>query len=131
MQRPCTGTRYCCGRFGRSRTMMLSGPIIAAFVVFHLLHLTTGTIHPQFVPLHAYENLVNGFSVIPFALAYIALMFFIGFHLSHGAWSMFQSVVFSHPRYTPLIRRAAAVAAWILTAGFISVPVAVVVGLVR
>src|ERR1700674_5104370 len=28
-----------------SRTMMLSGPIIAAFVVFHLLHLTTGTIH--------------------------------------------------------------------------------------
>jgi len=114
-----------------SRTMMLSGPIIAAFVVFHLLHLTTGTIHPHFVPLHAYENLVNGFSVIPFALAYIALMFFIGFHLSHGAWSMFQSVGFSHPRYTPLIRRAAAVAAWILTAGFISVPVAVVVGLVR
>ena len=56
---------------------------------------------------------------------------FIGFHLSHGAWSMFQSVGFSHPRYTPLIRRAAAVAAWILTAGFISVPVAVVVGLVR
>src|SRR5207237_7418772 len=92
-----------------SRTMMLSGPIIAAFVVFHLLHLTTGTIHSQFVPLHAYENLVNGFLVVPFALVYIAAMLFIGFHLSHGAWSMFQSVGFSHPRYTPLVRRLAAV----------------------
>src|SRR5262249_40639896 len=40
-----------------SRTMMLSGPIAAFFIVFHLLHLTTGTVHPNFVPLHAYENL--------------------------------------------------------------------------
>src|SRR5438132_9633072 len=66
-----------------SRTMMLSGPIIAAFVIFHLLHLTTGTIHPQFIPLHAYENLVNGFLVIPFSVAYIVLMILFGFHLSH------------------------------------------------
>jgi succinate dehydrogenase / fumarate reductase, cytochrome b subunit len=114
-----------------SRTMMLSGPIIAGFVVLHLLHLTTGTIHPDFVPLHAYENLVNGFAVVPLALVYIAVMIFIGFHLSHGAWSMFQSVGFSHPRYTPLIRRVAAVVAWVLIAGFISVPVAVLAGLVR
>src|SRR5438552_9816858 len=46
-----------------SRSMMLSGPIVAAFVVFHLLHLTTGTIHPQFIELHAYENLVTRFLV--------------------------------------------------------------------
>ena len=111
--------------------MMLSGPIVAAFVIFHLLHLTTGTIHPNFVPLHAYENLLNGFSVIPFALIYIAVMIFIGFHLSHGGWSMFQSVGFSHPRYTPLIRKAAAVIAWLLITGFISVPVSVLAGLVR
>jgi succinate dehydrogenase / fumarate reductase cytochrome b subunit len=114
-----------------SRTMMLSGPIIAAFVVFHLLHLTTGTIHPNFVELHAYENLVNGFAVVPIALIYIAVMIFIGFHLSHGVWSMFQSVGFSHPRYTPLIRKAAALIAWVLIAGFISVPVAVLTGVVK
>jgi succinate dehydrogenase / fumarate reductase cytochrome b subunit len=111
--------------------MMLSGPIIAAFVVLHLLHLTTGTIHPNFVPLHAYENLVAGFAVIPMAVLYIAVMLFIGFHLSHGIWSMFQSVGFSHPRYTPIIRRVAAVGAWILIAGFISVPLAVLTGVVR
>jgi len=114
-----------------SRTMMLSGPIIAAFVVFHLLHLTTGTVHPNFVPLHAYENLINGFLVVPSAIVYIVAMVLIGFHLSHGIWSMFQSVGFSHPRYTPKIKKFAAVFAWILIAGFISVPLAVLTGLVR
>jgi succinate dehydrogenase / fumarate reductase cytochrome b subunit len=114
-----------------SRSMMLSGPIVAAFVVFHLLHLTTGTLHPQFVPLHAYENLVNGFLVLPIALIYIAVMIMIGFHLSHGIWSMFQSLGLSHPRYTPAIKKFAAIFSWILIAGFISVPVAVLTGLVR
>src|SRR5262252_6212891 len=61
-----------------SRSMMLSGPIIALFVVFHLLHLTTGTIHPNFVELHAYENLVTGFAVVPFAIVYIVVMILIG-----------------------------------------------------
>jgi succinate dehydrogenase / fumarate reductase cytochrome b subunit len=114
-----------------SRTMMVSGPIVAAFVVFHLLHLTTGTVPLPFIPLHAYENLVNGFSVIPIAILYIVVMVFIGFHLSHGIWSMFQSIGFSHPKYTPMIKTFAAVFAWILIAGFISVPVAVLTGLVR
>ena len=114
-----------------SRSMMLTGPIIAAFVIFHLLHLTTGTIHPNFVELHAYENLVTGFLVVPIALTYIVVMLFIGFHLSHGIWSMFQSIGFSHPRYTPAIKKFAAVFSWILIAGFISVPLAVLTGLVR
>src|SRR5215475_1869 len=114
-----------------SRSMMLSGPIVAAFIVFHLLHLTTGTLHPHFVELHAYENLVNGFAVIPVALIYIAVMIFIGFHLSHGIWSMFQSIGFSHPRYTPAMKKFAAVFSWILIAGFISVPLAILTGLVR
>ncbi len=61
-------------------------------------------------------------SAIPFALVYIVAMILVGFHLSHGIWSMFQSMGFSHPRYTPLIRKFAAVFSWILIAGFISVP---------
>jgi succinate dehydrogenase / fumarate reductase cytochrome b subunit len=113
-----------------SRSMMLSGPIVAAFVVFHLLHLTTGTIHPNFVELHAFENLVNGFMVVPFAIVYIVVMILIGFHLNHGIWSMFQSLGFSHPRYTPMIKKFAAVFSWVLIAGFISVPVAVLTGVV-
>jgi succinate dehydrogenase / fumarate reductase cytochrome b subunit len=113
-----------------SRSMMLSGPIVALFVIFHLLHLTTGTIHPQFVPLHAYENLVTGF-LIPFAVVYIVVMILIGFHLSHGIWSMVQSMGLSHPRYTPMVKKFAAIFSWILVAGFISVPIAVLSGVVR
>jgi succinate dehydrogenase / fumarate reductase cytochrome b subunit len=114
-----------------SRSMMLSGPIIAAFVIFHLLHLTTGTLHPHFLELHPYENLVAGFLSVPFALAYIVAMVLIGFHLSHGIWSMFQSIGLSHPRYTPAIKKFEAVFSWILIAGFISVPLAVLTRLVR
>jgi len=114
-----------------SRSMMLSGPIIDAFVIFHLLHLTTGTVHPRFVELHPYENLVTGFVIVPVALAYVVAMIFIGFHLSHGVWSMFQSMGFSHPRYTPMIKKFAAVVSWMIIAGFISVPIAVLLGLVR
>jgi succinate dehydrogenase / fumarate reductase, cytochrome b subunit len=114
-----------------SRYMMVTGPIIAAFVVFHLLHLTTGTIHPRFVELRAYENLVTGFLVLPVAIAYIVVMVLIGFHLSHGVWSMFQSMGMSHPRYTPIIKKFASVFSWILIAGFISVPIAVLLGAVR
>jgi succinate dehydrogenase / fumarate reductase cytochrome b subunit len=44
---------------------------------------------------------------------------------------MFQSIGFSHPRYTPAIKKFAAIFSWILIAGFISVPLAVLTGLVR
>src|SRR5262245_16160620 len=111
-----------------SRTMMLSGPVIALFIVGHLLHLTTGTIHPRFVELHPYENLVSGFSNPIASGLYIVVMILIGFHLSHGIWSMFQSLGLNHPRYTPLIKKFAAVFSWILIAGFISVPLAVLTG---
>ena len=114
-----------------SRTMMLSGPVIALFVIGHLLHFTTGTIHPQFVELHAYENVITGFANPIAAGLYIVAMILVGFHLSHGIWSMFQSIGFSHPRYTPLIRKFAGVFSWILIAGFISVPIAVLAGIVR
>ena len=114
-----------------SRTMMLSGPVIALFVIGHLLHLTTGTIHPQFVELHAYENVVNAFSNPIASGLYIIAMVLVGFHLSHGIWSMFQSVGFSHPRYTPLIKKFSGTFAWLLIAGFIAVPISVLAGLVR
>jgi succinate dehydrogenase / fumarate reductase cytochrome b subunit len=114
-----------------SRTMMLSGPLIAIFVVYHLLHLTLGVVHPQFVELKAYENVIHGFQQPAVAIAYIVAMIFVGMHLNHGIWSMFQSVGFNHPRYSPKIRKFASVFSWILIAGFISVPIAVLIGVLR
>jgi succinate dehydrogenase / fumarate reductase cytochrome b subunit len=114
-----------------SRTMMWSGPIVAAFVVYHILDLTTGAANtPQFRELRAYENLVYSFRRIPVSGFYIVAMVLLGMHLYHGLWSIFQSVGFSHPRYTPAIKRAAAWVAILLMAGFISIPIAVMTGLV-
>jgi len=114
-----------------SRTMMWSGPIIAAFVIYHILDLTTGAANTmQFRELHAYENLVYSFRRIPVSVFYIFAMLLLGTHLYHGLWSMFQSMGFSHPRYTPLIKRAAAWVAILLVAGFVSIPIAVLTGLV-
>lgn len=114
-----------------ARTMLLSGLVIAAFVLYHLLHLTTGTVHPDFVPLKPYDNLVSGFQSTPVALVYIVAVALLGLHLYHGAWSMFQSMGISHPRYTPALRTFAAAASILLVVGFSSVPLAVMFGLVR
>jgi succinate dehydrogenase / fumarate reductase cytochrome b subunit len=113
-----------------SRTMMWSGPIVAVFVVFHLLHLTWGTVHPHFQELRPFENMVSGFKVIPVAIFYIVAVSMLGLHLYHGAWSMFQSLGINHPRYTPMLKKFSAYASVLITLGFISIPIAVVTGVV-
>jgi succinate dehydrogenase / fumarate reductase cytochrome b subunit len=118
-----------------SRTMMWSGPIIAAFVVFHILHLTTGSVglgysgpaigaggEEQF---YAYQNLVHGLRNPAVSIAYIFAIVLLTFHLYHGIWSMFQSVGISHPRYTPLLQRFAHWFSILIAAGYISIPLAV------
>lgn len=116
-----------------ARTMKWSGPIIAAFVIFHVLHLTTGDVLPlrhvagtEFYDV--YRNIIDGFRHVAVSIAYIVAVSLLGLHLFHGLWSMFQSMGLNHPRYTPGIKRFAAVFAVLVTAGFISIPVAVLAG---
>lgn len=111
-----------------SRTMYWSGPIIAFFVVYHLLHLTTGTVHPGFEPLNAYDNVVIGFKQPVVTLFYVIAMVLLGMHLYHGIWSMFQSLGFAHPRYTPKLKAFAKIFTVVLVLGFIAVPLAVLAG---
>jgi succinate dehydrogenase / fumarate reductase cytochrome b subunit len=111
-----------------SRTMYWSGPIVGFFVVYHLLHFTTGTVHPEFEALNAYDNVVIGFKQPIVALFYIVAMILLGTHLYHGLWSMFQSLGISHPRYTPGLKKFAKIFTFVLVLGFISVPIAVLAG---
>jgi succinate dehydrogenase / fumarate reductase, cytochrome b subunit len=114
-----------------SRTMVWGGIIILAFVVFHLLHLTTGDVHPDFVPHDAYRNFVVGFSSVPVSVAYIAAMIPLGLHLYHGFWSMLQTLGVSSSSFNRVRRPIAAFLAVIVVVGNISFPVAVLTGLVR
>jgi succinate dehydrogenase / fumarate reductase cytochrome b subunit len=116
-----------------ARTMRWGGVIIALFVVFHILNLTTGTVHPggPFVEGEVYNNVVTGFRVWWVSLFYIVAQVALGFHLYHGLWSMFQSLGWSHKRFN-LWRNAFAHAfAWLITLANISFPLAVLTGLVR
>ena len=118
-----------------ARTMIWSGPIIAAFVIFHVLHLTVGGV----LPLHTLPdgdmdvraNVIGGFQNPAVAIFYIVAMALLCMHLYHGLWSMFQSLGVNHPRYTPIIKKFAAAFAWFVAIGNISIPVAVLAGMLR
>jgi len=116
-----------------SRTMYWSGPIVLAFVIFHLLQFTAGYIHPesQFIEGDVYHNVVAGFSVWWVSIWYIFSVSLLGLHLRHGIWSMFQSLGFNHPRHTPILKGAAAVVAVVIVLGYISIPISVLLGLVK
>ncbi len=114
-----------------SRTMRWSGVIIALFVVYHILHFTTGTVHPSFDEGDVYQNFITGFRVLPVSLFYIAAMLLLGMHLHHGVWSMLQTVGLSHPRYMRWARGTAGFIAVVFVLGNVSFPVAVLAGLLK
>ena len=114
-----------------SRTMRWTGPILAAFVVYHLLHMTTGNAHPDFRAGDIYHNLIVGLQVVPVAIFYIIAMIALGVHLFHGVWSTFQTLGASQPRYASLGRRFATVYTIIVVLGFAAIPIAILAGLLR
>jgi succinate dehydrogenase / fumarate reductase cytochrome b subunit len=115
-----------------ARTIRYGGVILLLFVVFHLLHLTTGTIEPApFSETDVYRNVVSGFSVPWVAGLYLVAMVALGLHLHHGAWAAFRTLGLRPPSATPMKRSVAAVLAFAVWLGFTSIPLAVLAGLVR
>jgi succinate dehydrogenase / fumarate reductase cytochrome b subunit len=112
-----------------ARTMIWGGILIGVFVFLHILHLTTGNLHPEFVPGDAYNNLVVGFRWVPIPILYIVVMAAICLHLYHGVWSALQTLGINHPRYNKYRRPLAVVVAAVVFVGFISVPVGVLAGI--
>jgi succinate dehydrogenase / fumarate reductase, cytochrome b subunit len=113
-----------------SRTMRWTGVIIALFVVFHLLDLTWGTANPDFRSGDPYDNVIASFERVPVAIVYILANLALALHLYHGAWSLFQSMGWAHPRYNPWRRRFAIGFAVLIGVGNISFPIAVLTGVV-
>jgi succinate dehydrogenase / fumarate reductase cytochrome b subunit len=121
-----------------ARTMKWSGPIIAAFIIFHVLHLTTGDVMGlERIPgvpgwnVDVYADVVNGFQHWYISAAYIVAMVLLCLHLYHGLYSMFQSVGIANPQSTPAIKRWSRIIAILIAAGFISVPVSVLAGIIH
>ncbi len=114
-----------------SRTMIWSGVLIFAFVVFHLLDLTVGVVHPEYIEGDVYHNLLVSFGQVAGVIVYLIAMVALGFHLWHGVYSMFGSLGLDSARYMNGIRRIAAFLATVIALANISVPVAVLTGLLH
>lgn len=114
-----------------SRTMYYSGPMIAAFIIYHLLHFTVGAVHPRFVEGDVYANLVYGFLQWPVSLAYAIAIGLLCLHLNHGIYSIFQTLGLAHPKYMPGIKKAAMAISILFFVGFVSIPAAVLTGFVH
>lgn len=114
-----------------ARTMRWGGVIILLFVIYHLLHLTFGTVHPNFIENDVYHNVVTGFQVWWVDAFYILANLALGLHLYHGLWSMFNSLGWNNPKFNNWKKVFATAFALLITAGNVSFPIAVLTGLVR
>lgn len=113
-----------------ARTIRWGGVIILVFLVYHILHFTTGTAHPDFVELNPYHNVMTGFRHPLVAGVYLLAMLAVGLHLYHGVWSSGRSLGVSQPSPRPLHRRAALLLAVFVWLGFTAIVVAGFLGLI-
>jgi len=113
-----------------TRTMRWGGVVLGLFIVWHILDLTTLAVNPRAQPHHPYENVVASFSTWYGAGLYIVAVLALCLHVRHGFWSAAQTLGAGSARRDRALKTAADVLAAALTIGFLSVPVAVVTGLV-
>jgi len=121
-----------------SRHMIVSGLVVLAFIIFHLLHFTARKFNPQFPllkldPLNRYDvysMMVYGFQNVYVSAFYVVGLFLLTLHLTHGSSSFFQSLGFNNQRLTPKLAIGGRIFAWLIFIGYVSIPIAVLFGLV-
>ena len=112
-----------------SRTMRWGGVIILLFIVYHILHFTTGQAHPDFIEGGVYHNFVVAFQSPVVLLAYLVAQAALCLHLYHGLWSVTQTLGANHPKYNRIRRPIAVAIALAIFVGFIVPPVMVQLGM--
>ena len=118
-----------------SRSMVPTGLVLLAFVVYHLLHYTLGKVHPEYFHFtdakgrhDVYSMMVLSFRRLDISAAYGAAMLSLYLHLSHGAGSFFQSLGLNSDKWRRCFERFGRVFALLIFAGYISIPAAVLCG---
>jgi len=122
-----------------SRHMVVSGLVVLAFIIFHLLHFTGRKFNPQFPllkldPLNRYDvysMMVYGFQNVYVSSFYIVGLFLLTLHLTHGSSSFFQSLGLNNQRLAPRLAIGGRIFAWLLFIGYTSIPIAVLLGFIK
>jgi succinate dehydrogenase / fumarate reductase, cytochrome b subunit len=113
-----------------ARTMRWGGVILALFVVYHILDLTAGVLNPHGVEGAVYDNVTADFQLWYVALFYSLAVVALGFHIRHGMWSALQSLGASSAARQRALQGFSFLVAFSITVGYLSVPFAVLTGLV-
>jgi succinate dehydrogenase / fumarate reductase cytochrome b subunit len=119
-----------------ARTLIYSGILIVAYVVYHLLHFTTRDVHTQYVQVvnghvDVYRMVVGSFQNPVIAITYTVAMVLVAMHLSHAIGGFLQTLGFTHPRYSKNARMLGPVLATLICIGYVSIPIAVLLGVVQ
>jgi succinate dehydrogenase / fumarate reductase cytochrome b subunit len=122
-----------------SRHMAMSGLVVLAFIIFHLLHFTGHNFNAHFPLLKAdplnrydvYSMMVYGFQNVYVSSFYVVGLFLLTIHLTHGSSSFFQSLGINNKRLTTRLAFAGRALAWLLFLGYTSIPVAVLLGFIK
>jgi succinate dehydrogenase / fumarate reductase cytochrome b subunit len=114
-----------------ARTIRWGGVLLAVFIVFHILHFTTGTLFPaEYRETDVAGNVIRGFSNWWVSAFYVVAMLALGLHLYHGLWSSPRSLGVPYPA-APLRRKVAYVLAILVAGGFIAIPLGVLAGILQ
>ena len=126
-----------------ARTMLVSGIIVAVFIIYHVLHFTaqtpgvnlTGQDFHQFPLDHGradiYRMMVTGFQQPIVSAFYVLGVGLLCAHISHGVSSLFQSLGLNNPVYMRVFDTLGAAVGVLLFVGYSSIPVAVLAGFLK
>ena len=115
-----------------STTLRWGGLLLLAFIFYHLLHFTVGSVHPSFIEGNPYQNVMTGFQGHPVVVGfYLVAMIGLGLHLYHGGSAMFQSLGLSHPSYDRGRQRLMRLISVLVAVGFAAVPIGVALGVIK
>jgi len=121
-----------------SKSMMISGLVILAFIIFHILQLTLGWVSTTSLEISAvthkidvYSNVVKGFQNPIISFFYLISLFLIGLHLHHAIKSLFQTLGFHHENFHKLLDYLAPILIITLILAFMSIPIAVFMGILK
>jgi len=121
-----------------AETMVWSGLLLGAFVVYHLLHFTVRVTNPDissfvdaFGRSDVYAMVGLSFARASISIVYVLAMTVLLLHLYHGIQSIFQSFGMNSGRTLPVIETSGRAAAFVLLLGFASIPVVFLFGILN
>jgi succinate dehydrogenase / fumarate reductase cytochrome b subunit len=122
-----------------SRSMVVSGLVVLTFIFYHIAHFTVRVTDPRFAllkadPLNRYDvfsMMVYGFQNPIVSAFYVLAILLLTLHLTHGTSSFFQSLGLNDKQLTPKLARWGRIYAWLMFVGYVSIPIAVLFGLVQ